>query len=226
MDEEAAAGHGTAESRPWLLVTVSTAGAPASVRVQVWRKLRSLGALYLHQSVCLLPVTPTVDRQVRRLLDRVVREGGIGRSLRLSLDDPAQEESILAEFRSARDAEYAEVLERAPAFLAELEMERARGRATYAEVEESEADLTRFQTWLAKVEARDYFEAPGRGPARASVARCEAELAVFEAEALAVESPDPAQPSAPGMSTAREDGGGAAHGKDVPGPAGRLRAVE
>ena len=67
----------------------------------------------------------------------------------------------LDEFRAARDAEYAEVVERAPALLAELEMERARGRATYAEVEESEADLVRFQGWLAKIEARDYFDSPG-----------------------------------------------------------------
>src|SRR6185369_9984159 len=35
----------------FLLVSVSTAGGGASLRVQVWRKLRSLGAVYLHQSV-------------------------------------------------------------------------------------------------------------------------------------------------------------------------------
>jgi hypothetical protein len=39
----------------FLLVSASTAGAPAATRVRVWRKLRSLGALYLQQSVCLLP---------------------------------------------------------------------------------------------------------------------------------------------------------------------------
>jgi len=32
-------------STDWLLVSVSTAGASAALRVQVWRKLRSLGAL-------------------------------------------------------------------------------------------------------------------------------------------------------------------------------------
>jgi hypothetical protein len=31
----------------WLVVSVSTAGAAGSLRVQVLRKLRSLGALYL-----------------------------------------------------------------------------------------------------------------------------------------------------------------------------------
>src|SRR5687768_9815471 len=39
---------------------------------------------------------------------------------------------------SLRDTEYREVVERVPQFLAEIEMKTARGRATYAEVEESE----------------------------------------------------------------------------------------
>lgn len=77
--------------------------------------------------------------------DRVVRDGRTGRLLRLSLDDAAQERSIVAEFWAARDAEYAEVLERVPAFLAELEMEPGAGR-TYV-------DLNRFQGWLAAFEA-------------------------------------------------------------------------
>ena len=53
----------------WLLLTVSTAGAPDSLRVQVWRRLRSLGALYLHQGVCLLPARPETARALGRLTD-------------------------------------------------------------------------------------------------------------------------------------------------------------
>ncbi|MFD7780447.1 Chromate resistance protein ChrB [Streptomyces sp. NPDC059753] len=57
---------------------------------------------------------------------------------------------MVAEFNAERDAEYGEVSGRAPALLAELEKETARGRANYAEVEESDADLERFDKWLAK----------------------------------------------------------------------------
>jgi hypothetical protein len=46
----------------------------------------------------------------------------------------------------------------------ELADERARGNATYAEVEESEADLERYRTWSGKIAARDYFEAPPTTP--------------------------------------------------------------
>jgi len=181
----------------WLLITVSTAGAPPALRVQVWRRLRALGALYLQQSVCLLPDRPDVTRAVRRLLDRVRRDGGQGRLLKVALTDPAEEQAIIEDFRRERAVEYADLLERIPEFLAELDRERARGRTTYAEVEESEADLHRFQSWLAKIAARDYFDAPGAAEAQAAVERCAAELAAFEEDALAAEAPEPNQSRIP-----------------------------
>ena len=82
----------------------------------------------------------------------------------MTFPDPVEHQQLIGEFNAARDAEYAEVLERLPAFRQELDLERARGRVTYAEVEESEADLERFRSWLAKIGARDYFAAPPDPP--------------------------------------------------------------
>jgi hypothetical protein len=157
-----------------------------------------LGALYLQQSVCLLPEREETTRQVRRLLDRVRQHGGSARSLRVSFLDPAEQQQVVGEFNAARDAEYAELLERLPAFREELALERARGRVTYAEVEESEADLERFRSWLAKIGARDYFTAPAGPAARAAVQDAAADLAAFEQAALAAEAPEPgANPPTP-----------------------------
>lgn len=173
----------------WLLVTVSLTAKQASLRVHVWRRLRSLGAVYVQSSVCLLPDRAETLREVRRLLDRVHHEGGAGQSLRIALTDPDELEWLRGEFNSARDSEYNEVLERLPAFSAEIASERAKGRATFAEVEESETDLGRFRSWLAKIEKRDYFVAPLGEQARAAVAAAAQELAEFEVEALDAEAP-------------------------------------
>jgi hypothetical protein len=169
----------------WLLVTASSAGAADSLRVAIWRKLRSLGALYLHQSVCVLPARPDVQREIRRLVDRVRANGGTARVLRIVFDDVDEEAHIIAELQAARDDEYGEVLERVPAFLDELTSERDRDRATYEEVEESEADLERFRAWLGKIDRRDYFGAPRRADAHAAVQRCAEALEAFESEAFA-----------------------------------------
>ncbi len=177
-------------SQDWLIISASTAGATGTLRVQVWRKLRSLGAIYLQQSVCLLPAVDDVARQVRRLTDRIQHQGGTARVLRMRFNDPADEQTIVEEFNAARDAEYAEILERIPALREELTQERARGRATYAEVEESEADLERFRSWLAKITARDYFGAPGGRAARTAIDEAAADLEAFEQAALHAEAPE------------------------------------
>jgi hypothetical protein len=191
----------------WLVVSASTAGAAASLRVQVWRKLRSLGALYLQQSVCLLPATADVARDVRRLAARVRQGGGTARVLPMAFTDPAAEQAVITELNAARDAEYAEVLERLPELHRELAHEQARGRATYAEVEESEADLHRFQAWLAKIETRDYFGAAGGDAARAAVAGAAAALAAFEKAALDAETSGPAPATGPGQPRLRSADG-------------------
>ena len=109
-----------------MVVSGSTAGAVASLRVQVWRKLRSLGAFYLQQSVCLLPARPEPVREVRRLVDRIRRQGGTARVLPMAFTDPAEERAVVGEINAARDAEYAEILERLPELHGELAAETAR----------------------------------------------------------------------------------------------------
>ena len=169
-------------------MTASSAGAPDSLRVAIWRKLRSLGVLYVQQSVCVVPARPAVRREIRRLVDRVESNGGSARALTIRFDDPDEEAQIVAELRAARDGEYGEVLERVPAFLDELRSERERDRATYEEVEESEADLERFRAWLAKIDRRDYFGASRRAEAHDAVERCTMALEAFESEAFARET--------------------------------------
>jgi hypothetical protein len=178
-------------AQDWLLITVSTPrGGSSTLRVYAWRKLRSLGAHYLQQSVCLLPATPKTTRTVARLVTRLRAEGGQGEMLRIGLTDPAQEAAIVDAFQRERTDEYREVVARTREFHDELQRERRRGRATYTELEESDADLARHQKWLAAIRARDYFDAPGGQEAAAAVASCEEALARFESDALSAELDD------------------------------------
>ena len=187
-------------ARDWLLITVSTPpGGTSTLRVYAWRKLRSLGAHYLQQSVCLLPATPRTTRAAARLVTRLRAEGGHGEMLRIRLTDSKQEAAIIDAIQRERTDEYREVVERTQQFHEELQLERRRGRATYTELEESDADLARHQKWLAAIRARDYFEAPGGQEAAAAVASCEEALALFESEALSAELDETTPDSQPGL---------------------------
>jgi len=187
-------------ARDWLLITVSTPGSGSStLRVYAWRKLRSLGAHYLQQSVCLLPATPTTTRATTKLVTRLRAEGGHGEIRRIQLMDAKQEAGAVDAGRHERTDEYHELVESTRQFHEELEHERRRGRATYTELEESDADLARYQKWLAAIRARDYFDAPGGDEAAAAVASCEEALARFESEALAAELDESSLDTRPGL---------------------------
>jgi hypothetical protein len=128
--------------------------------------------------------------------------------MRIQIIDPKQEQDVIAAFQRERTDEYREVVERTKQFHQELEGERGRGRATYTELEESDADLARYQRWLSAIRERDYFDAPGAAEAAAAVAACEHALSVFEAEALAAESDTP-RDEHPAPPLRAVDGGGA-----------------
>ena len=184
--------------RHWLLITVSTPGGGSStLRVYAWRNLRSAGAHYLQQSVCLLPATPTTTRTATKVVRRLRAEGGHGEILRIQLTDPKHEAKVIDAMQAERTDEYHELVESTRRFHEELELERRRGRATYTELEESDADLTRYKKWLAAIRARDYFHAPGGDEATAAVASCEAALARFESEALSAELDEPRSVAGP-----------------------------
>jgi hypothetical protein len=184
----------------WLLITISTPrGGSSTLRVYAWRNLRGAGAHYLQQSVCLLPATPATTRVATKVVTRVRADGGEGEVLRMELADPRQETKVIDAMQAERTDEYHELVESTRQFHEELEGERRRGRATYTELEESDADLARYNRWLAAVRARDYFDAPGGGEAIAAVASCEAALARFESEALSAELDEPTSATGPSL---------------------------
>jgi hypothetical protein len=184
----------------WLLITVSTPpGGSSTLRVFAWRNLRSLGAHYLQQSVCLLPATPKTTRAAARVATRLRAEGGQGEMLRIRLMDSRHEAAVIDAMQRERTDEYHELVESTRQFHEELQLERRRGRATYTELEESDADLARYQKWLAAIRARDYFDAAGGEEATAAVASCEEALARFESEALSAELDESTPDSRPGL---------------------------
>lgn len=179
-------------TRDWLLITVSPPGGGRStLRVYAWRNLRGAGAHYLQQSVCLLPATSATTRTATKVVTRLRAEGGSGEVIRIQLSDSKQEAKVIDAMQAERTDEYHELVESTRQFHDELAGERRKGRATYTELEESDADLGRYQRWLTAIRARDYFDAPGGDEATAAVASCEAALARFESDALTAELDEP-----------------------------------
>ncbi|MEW6545703.1 MAG: Chromate resistance protein ChrB [Bacillota bacterium] len=173
------------EGHKWLLLVYKIPPEPSRYRVAVWRRLKGAGAVYLQNSVCVLP-----DSEANRdLFGAVAREieaaGGESLMFLAEASDPAEQERVVARFNSERDAEYGEFLEQCAAFLEEIRRETERRNFTFGELEENDENLERLRGWLGKIEGRDFFGAARAQEARARLGECREALEAFAARIYA-----------------------------------------
>jgi hypothetical protein len=166
-----------AEKRAWLVLIYKVPSEPTRLRATVWRRLKSLGAVYLQSSVASLPHSSDAERALRSLRNEIVEMGGTGQLLQSTT--LVGETDIVDMFNAARDEEYTEIVDRCRDFLDEIDRETKAEKFTYAELEEIDEDLTKLKGWLTKVRARDTLDADGHRPALDALAGCEAAFEVF-----------------------------------------------
>jgi hypothetical protein len=170
----------------WLLLVYRVPSEPSRLRAAVWRRLKSLGAIYLQNSAAALPASVSAERALRKLRSQVLDMGGT--AALLSCTVLAGEPDVRAAFQAARDDEYEEIVDRCDDFLEQVKKEYAADHYTYAELEENEVDLVKLRNWFARVRQRDVFGAAGRPPAEKALETCQQALDDYAARVYAEEA--------------------------------------
>ncbi len=143
----------------WYLLSYKVPSEPSKARVGVWRRLKSMGAVYLQNSVCLLPKSDEHLRQLKILEHDILDMSGEAVLLEALALDRAEQEKVITRFKADRDEDYRTFLERCAGFEAEIAKEIARQRLTYAELDELDADVKKLETWLEKIKKLDFYNA-------------------------------------------------------------------
>ncbi|MFI7190106.1 Chromate resistance protein ChrB [Nocardia nova] len=178
----------TSADPPWLLLVYRIPREPTRLRAAVWRRIKTLGAVYLQNSVAALPDAPANERALRALRREIIDMNGTAQVLRCEvLGGPGELVSI---YNAARDEEYEEILDKCQDFLAEIDKETTAQHFTYAELEENDEDLTKLRGWLDKVRARDTLDAHRRPDAEAALSRCAEALDGFANRVYQAEDSD------------------------------------
>jgi hypothetical protein len=185
-DAASAAPSDTPTDRGWLLLIYRVPSEPTRLRAAVWRRIKSLGAIYLQSSTAALPASTTAERALRKLRSEILDMSGT--AVLLSCEVLAGEQQIRAAFQAARDDEYEEIVDKCDDFLAQIRKEYVAEHFTYAELEENEVDLVKLKNWLARVSERDVFGATGREPAEKALLQCEEVLEAYAARVYAEEA--------------------------------------
>lgn len=182
-------GTDDAPLRHWLLLIYRVPQDPPGRRTYVWRQLKGLGAAYLQQAAAILPDRPE-PRAALEALALCIREFEGEASLLETTSPTAEWEAwTVTRFNQARDAEYAELVENIERFEDEIARESRKGKFTFAELEDVEADWEKLQRWRERIRARDFFTAPSHMEADAALGRGGEALEAFTVQVYAHEDP-------------------------------------
>jgi hypothetical protein len=145
------------EKTRWVILIYHLPREPSRHRVAVWRKLKTLGALYLQDGVAALP-EDAVTREQLEWLQLRIREAGGEATLWEALPNTVAENKHLVEaFRTAREEAYGRVIEGAERIWRKAEL----GGDGASLLEE----LARTEREFRAERRRDYFRSPLRAEA-------------------------------------------------------------
>lgn len=155
MDPAVGEGRpGEARRARWLILIYHLPREPSRHRVAVWRKLKTLGALYLQDGVVALPEDAFTREQLEWLQLRVREAGGEATLWVAAPNTIAEGKALVEEFRASREAAYRGLIEAAE----KLRRKAAFGGGGAALFEE----LAGIEREFRAERRRDYFRSPLR----------------------------------------------------------------
>jgi hypothetical protein len=126
----------THTTRRWLILVYKVPPEPTANRVSVWRKLKRLGAILLHDAVWVLPSSPRTEEEFQWLVAEIHERGGDALLWGASLCQDGQDQDLVKQFAAQVDAVYAEVL---------------------ADLQRPDADLAALSKRYRQARLQDYF---------------------------------------------------------------------
>lgn len=120
----------------WLLLHYKLPSKPSALRVYIWRKLKRLGAILLHDAVWILPDQLRTAEQVQWLTAEIQEMGGEAYSWKANTILGQTDESITQQFNEQVDKVYSELLKN---------------------LEKSRADLQEISAQYQQAAAQDFF---------------------------------------------------------------------
>ena len=123
--------------KKWLLLIYKVPREPTVHRVSVWRKLRQLGAVLLHDSVWVLPEAPYTREQFQWLAAEIIELGGEATVWQSEPAGTRQDAELTKQFSATVDGAYQEII---------------------AQLRRKNADLAALGRRYQQVRAQDYFQ--------------------------------------------------------------------
>lgn len=146
-----------AEQSDWVLLAYRLPREPSTPRINVWRKLRKLGAVQLVDGLVALPASARTREQFDWLADGVIDAGGEAWTWTAVPGSKGQQKLLAGRMTEATAAEYRAVLDEA--------------EQVAADDVPSRRTVERLRREVRRIEARDHYPPKERERARRAVER-------------------------------------------------------
>jgi hypothetical protein len=143
----------------WLLLTYQLPSRPSNARVQTWRRLQEIGAVAAGTSAYVLPDIEKCRRDVQALRRDIVARGGEAIVFAGGTDEAGESRRLVATFRRLREADYRSLSAGIRRRQRQLRKPGPAGRRA----------VDNLRARFNAIVGIDFFEAPGRGAAGASI---------------------------------------------------------
>jgi hypothetical protein len=122
--------------RSWVFLLYKIPPEPSAPRVHVWRKLKRLGAILLHDAVWVLPATQYTIEQMQWLAQEIRELDGNATVWEAQASLAGQDAALMRQFATQAEAAYREI---------------------QADLDRPDADLAILSRRYRQVQAHDYF---------------------------------------------------------------------
>lgn len=162
----------TASEPRWLLLIHQLPPKPDYLRVKVWRRLQSLGAVAIKNAVYVLPRGDQAREDFQWVQKEVEQSGGEASICEARFVDGLSDEQVEALFNAGRDSEYAALAED----VRNLAEGLPAGDLSQESRSELRAQVRRLKKRFEQIAALDFFRASGRGGVEGLLSALEARL--------------------------------------------------
>lgn len=156
----------------WLLCSYRLPREPSRLRLAVWRRLKRVGAVMVHDGLWVLPNDARTREHFEWLAEEIEEKGGSVMLWEARSLPGGQDSAVVLKFRAEAEERYAGIAYAARKLAA---TGKRRGAAA-SSLEKAMQQLRGLERTLRLERRRDYFRAPGREHAEETIQAAAAEI--------------------------------------------------
>jgi hypothetical protein len=158
----------------WLILIHQIPTNPGYFRVKIWRRLHSLGAVAIKNSVYVIPENEETLEDFQWVLKEIIQGGGEASICSAFFIEGLTDDQVEALFQAARDADYEQLGEEAKALIDSMPSNAA--ALTNEDKGLLSANVSRLKKKFSSISSIDFFGASGRGPTETILEQLETKL--------------------------------------------------